>query len=147
MGGAGPSPRHPETALVAAYMTDFPTVYVERPFSKFLGRPIGSVCSRICYWYCGVLYRRFDSIFALSENGGAAKLRTLGIDEVDVVPLGVEVGEFGRDRRDPSCAPSSASTTTSRSSSISAVWMARKSPTSSPMRSACFPLASAQSSP
>ena len=93
--------RHPETALVAAYMTDFPTVYVERPFSKFLGRPIGSVCSRICYWYCGVLYRRFDSIFALSENGGAAKLRTLGIDEVDVVPLGVEVGEFGRDRRDP----------------------------------------------
>ena len=26
--------RFPETALVAAYMTDFPTVYVERPFSK-----------------------------------------------------------------------------------------------------------------
>ena len=26
--------RYPETALVAAYMTDFPTVYVERPFSK-----------------------------------------------------------------------------------------------------------------
>jgi alpha-1,6-mannosyltransferase len=93
--------RHPETALVAAYMTDFPTVYVERPFSKFLGRPIGSVCSRICYWYCGVLYRRFDAIFSLSENGGASKLRTLGIDEIDVVPLGVEVGEFGRDRRDP----------------------------------------------
>jgi alpha-1,6-mannosyltransferase len=93
--------RHPETALVAAYMTDFPTVYVERPFSKFLGRPIGNICSRICYWYCGVLYRRFDAMFALSENGGATKLRTLGIDAVDVVPLGVEVGEFGRDRRDP----------------------------------------------
>src|SRR4029079_8950242 len=62
----------PETALVAAYMTDFPTVYVERPFSKFLGRPIGNLCSRICYWYCGILYRRFDSIFALGENGGAA---------------------------------------------------------------------------
>ena len=25
--------RHPEVALVAAYMTDFPNVYVERPFS------------------------------------------------------------------------------------------------------------------
>ena len=92
--------RHPETALVAAYMTDFPTVYVERPFSKFLGRPIGSLCSRICYWYCGALYRRFDSVFALGENGGAAKLRSLGIDPVDVVPLGVEVGEFGPSRRD-----------------------------------------------
>ncbi|HKS17854.1 MAG TPA: glycosyltransferase [Bradyrhizobium sp.] len=93
--------RHPDTALIAAYMTDFPTVYVERPFSKFLGRPIGSLCSRICYWYCGQLYRRFDSLFTLSENGGASKLRALGIDPVEVVPLGVEVGEFGRDRRDP----------------------------------------------
>ena len=93
--------RFPETALVAAYMTDFPTVYVERPFSKFLGRPIGNLCSRICYCYCGALYRRFDAMFALSENGGAAKLRTLGIERVDVVPLGVEVGEFGRERRDP----------------------------------------------
>jgi alpha-1,6-mannosyltransferase len=93
--------QHPETALVAAYMTDFPTVYVERPFSKVLGRPIGSLCSRICYWYCGVLYRRFDAVFSLSEHGGAAKLRTLGIDQVDVVPLGVEVGEFGPERRDP----------------------------------------------
>src|SRR6478672_5290762 len=93
--------RFPGTALVAAYMTDFPTVYVERPFSKFLGRPIGNLCSRICYWYCGALYRRFDAMFALSENGGAAKLRTLGIERVDVVTLGVEVGEFGRDRRDP----------------------------------------------
>jgi alpha-1,6-mannosyltransferase len=93
--------RHPEAALVAAYMTDFPTVYVERPFSKFIGRPLASACARVCYAYCGALYRRFDAVFALSENGGAAKLRSLGIDRVDVVPLGVEVGEFGRSRRDP----------------------------------------------
>ena len=92
--------RHPETALVAAYMTDFPTVYVDRPLSKVLTRPVGGLLGRICYDYCGLLYRRFDSIFALSENGGAAKLRSLGIDSVDVVPLGVELGEFGPSRRD-----------------------------------------------
>lgn len=92
--------RHRETALVAAYMTDFPTVYVERPFSKFLTRPVAGVLGRICYAYCGLLYRRFDAMFALSENGGATKLRSLGIPEVDVVPLGVELGEFGPDRRD-----------------------------------------------
>ncbi|MEO6360219.1 MAG: glycosyltransferase, partial [Sphingomicrobium sp.] len=39
--------RFPDTALVAAYMTDFPTVYVERPFSKFLGRTVGSAASRL----------------------------------------------------------------------------------------------------
>jgi len=39
-------------------------------------------------------------VFALSENGGAAKLRDIGIPRVDVVPLGVEVGEFSPERRD-----------------------------------------------
>src|SRR5689334_4396572 len=92
--------RHPDTALIACYMTDFPTVYVERPFSKILGRPIGSAASRLCYSYCGALYRRFDAVFALSENGGATKLKSLGIGEVDVVPLGVEIGDFEPSRRD-----------------------------------------------
>ena len=92
--------RHPETALVAAYMTDFPTVYVERPFARVMGRTLAGVCARICYFYCGLLYRRFDSVFALSENGGATKLRSLGVDQVDIVPLGVELGDFDPSRRD-----------------------------------------------
>jgi alpha-1,6-mannosyltransferase len=92
--------RHPDTALIAAYMTDFPTVYVERPLSRFLTRPVAGVLGRICYSYCGMLYRRFDSVFSLSENGGAAKLRSLGVAPVEVVPLGVELGEFGPERRD-----------------------------------------------
>jgi alpha-1,6-mannosyltransferase len=93
--------RFPETALIAAYMTDFPTVYVERPFSRFITKPVAGLLGRTCYAYCGTLYRRFDSVFALSENGGGAKLRSLGIDPVEAVPLGVEVGEFGPDKRDP----------------------------------------------
>ena len=92
---------YPETALVAAYMTDFPTVYVERPFRKFVGRAVAGSLAKVCYAYCGALYRRFDAVYALSENGGAAKLRSLGIDPVEVLPLGVEVGEFGPSRRDP----------------------------------------------
>jgi alpha-1,6-mannosyltransferase len=92
--------RNPATALVAAYMTDFPTVYVERPLSKFLTKPVAGALGRVCYGYCGLLYRRFDALFALSANGGAAKLRSLGIDSVDVVPLGVELGEFGPSKRD-----------------------------------------------
>jgi glycosyltransferase involved in cell wall biosynthesis len=92
--------RHPDTALVAAYMTDFPTVYVERPFSKIVGRPLAGLCARLCYSYCGSLYRRFDEVFALGEHGGAAKLRSYGVDHVGVVPLGVVLGEFGLARRD-----------------------------------------------
>ena len=97
----GHAKRHPGTALVAAYCTDFPTVYVERPFRKWLGRPVGTAASKLCYAYCARLYRRFDAVYAMSENGGAAKLRTLGVPDVDVVPLGVELGQFSPGKRDP----------------------------------------------
>ncbi|MEO6225254.1 MAG: glycosyltransferase, partial [Sphingomicrobium sp.] len=94
------SKRHPCT-LVAAYMTDFPTVYVRRPFTKYVGRSIASAATRLCYWYCGKLYCKFDLTYALSEHGGAEKLRSLGLDPVEVVELGVELGEFSPDQRDP----------------------------------------------
>ena len=97
----GHAERHRETALVAAYCTDFPTVYVDRPFSKWLGQRVGGAAARISYAYCGRLYRRFDAVYAMSENGGAAKLRSLGVTEVDVVPLGVELGQFSPEKRDP----------------------------------------------
>lgn len=90
----GHARRHPDAALVAAYCTDFPTVYVDRPFTKWVGRPAGTAASRLCYAYCARLYRRFDAVYAMSENGGAAKLRSLGVPDVGVVPLGVELGQF-----------------------------------------------------
>ena len=92
--------RYPETALIAAYMTDFPTVYLERPLARSVGRPAAGPIRRLGYGYSKILYSRFDALFALSENGGAAKLRSIGIDPVHIVPLGVELGEFGPDRRD-----------------------------------------------
>ncbi len=94
--------RHPETALVGGYFTDFPNVYVERPFARFIGRGLASACGRVCYRYCGALYRRFDAVYALSENGGLAELRANGVDNVTTVPLGVELGEFRPERRDAS---------------------------------------------
>ena len=90
--------KYPDTALVAAYMTDFPTVYVERPFSKAFGGAVAQAAARLCYRYCGSLYRRFDSVFALSEHGGGAKLRNLGITP-EIIPLGVELGEFSPRKR------------------------------------------------
>jgi alpha-1,6-mannosyltransferase len=93
--------RFPATALTAIYMTDFPTVYLERPLGKFIGRRLAGVLGRAGYAYCRSLYSRFDAVLALSENGGAAKLRALGVGEVDVVPLGVELDDFRREGRDP----------------------------------------------
>lgn len=92
---------HPGTALVAGYMTDFPNVYVERPFSKAFGSTVGGALGRLCYGYCGKLYRQFDCVYALSEAGGGRLLRSLGVEDVQILPLGVELADFGPDRRDP----------------------------------------------
>ncbi len=93
--------RHPETVLVGGYFTDFPNVYVERPFARFIGRGLASAAGRLCYRYCGSLYRRFDALYVLSENGGLEELRRRGIDNPRTVPLGVELDEFRPERRDP----------------------------------------------
>ncbi|MEO5809139.1 MAG: glycosyltransferase, partial [Sphingomicrobium sp.] len=62
---------------------------------------VGDWAAQRGYDYCGRLYRRFDIVYGLSEHGGAAKLRALGVDPIDVVPLGVELAEFSPDKRDP----------------------------------------------
>lgn len=93
--------RHPETVLVGGYFTDFPNVYVERPFARFVGRGLAGAAGRLCYRYCGSLYRRFDALYVLSENGGLEELRRRGIDNPRTVPLGVELAEFHPERRDP----------------------------------------------
>jgi alpha-1,6-mannosyltransferase len=91
----------PDTALIAGYMTDFPTVYVGRPFARAVGEGLAGAASRLCYRYCGRLYRQFDAIYALSENGGGRLLRELGVEDVHILPLGVELDDFGPERRDP----------------------------------------------
>lgn len=92
--------RHPETAVVAGYFTDFPTAYVHRPLKRLVGEGIAGQLRSIAYRYCGHLYRRFDAVYALSDNGGAAKLRELGVDDVFIVPLGVELEQFSARKRD-----------------------------------------------
>lgn len=93
--------RYPETVAVAGYFTDFPTAYVHRPLKRLVGDSAAGQIRSLTYRYCGVLYRRFDAVYALSENGGASKLRELGVRDVGIMPLGVELGDFSRGRRDP----------------------------------------------
>ena len=92
---------NPATSLVACYMTDFPTVYVQRPLEPLIGKTAASMLSRAGYNYLRKLYNRFDATSALSEAGGAEKLRSIGVDRVEVMPLGVETGAFSPSRRDP----------------------------------------------
>jgi alpha-1,6-mannosyltransferase len=91
---------HPDCALVASFMTDFPTAYAQRAGDWVAGRWIGDAAARIAYLYIANLYRRFDAVVALSEHGGADKLRSIGVGKVFVAPLGVDVSEFSGSVRD-----------------------------------------------
>ena len=93
--------RHPSVAVTAIYMTDFPTAYVHRPLKPIIGDTIAKQLRSLAYRYCGFLYRRFDTVIALGEHGGAAKLRQLGVGNVEIVPLGVEIDEFSPRNHDP----------------------------------------------
>jgi len=93
--------RHPSVAVTAVYMTDFPTAYIQRPLKPIIGDPVAKQLRAMAYRYCGFLYRRFDTVMALGEHGGAAKLRWLGVEKIQVVPLGVEIDEFNLSNRDP----------------------------------------------
>ena len=92
--------RNPSVPVTAVYMTDFPTAYVHRPAKALVGSTIAGAARSLAYRYCGFLYRRFDAVWALSENGGATKLRELGVENVAIVPLGVELGDFRPSNRD-----------------------------------------------
>lgn len=96
----GHKKRRGGVALTASYMTDFPTVYLGRPLSRFIG-PAARGLARMGYAYVRRLFRNFDAIGALSEAGGAAKLRDMGVERVAVTPLGVEVEHFSPAKRDP----------------------------------------------
>jgi alpha-1,6-mannosyltransferase len=90
----------PGAALIAGYMTDFPNVYIERPLAKLLPDRVAGAAARLSYAYCARLYRQFDAVYGLSEAGGVRTLRELGLSDVFVLPLGVQMDSFGPERRD-----------------------------------------------
>ncbi|MEO0559275.1 MAG: glycosyltransferase [Bacteroidota bacterium] len=92
---------HPWVAVLGGYRTDFPRAYVRalghQAFSKVLpdrfARRLASRAERTADRYAGMLYRRMDAVYALSRPRADA-LEALGIPNVAVVPLGVDLDTF-----------------------------------------------------
>jgi len=90
--------KSPDVSLIAGYRTDFPTVYIEPVTRRILGGWAARGLQRLAYAYAGKLYSKFDGVYAL--NGGMAdRLSSLGADEVDVLPLGIDTAIFHPSKR------------------------------------------------
>ncbi|WP_428408043.1 glycosyltransferase [Hyphococcus sp.] len=90
--------RHPETALVAGYHTDFPTVYVERYLAPRAGAYVARQVRRLAYRYAASVYSRFDAFYTLTQMA-AEHFGALGIEEPKILTLGADTSLFDKARR------------------------------------------------
>ncbi|GAB5533812.1 MAG: glycosyltransferase family 1 protein [Rubricoccaceae bacterium] len=99
---------HPSTAVIGGYRTDFPRAYVGGIGGPWLDRvlpsPLAAALTRRCVGladrYVRRVYSQMDRVYALS-TGRADALKELGVPDVQVLPLGVDLNVFSPARRDP----------------------------------------------
>jgi alpha-1,6-mannosyltransferase len=84
--------------VVGFYHSHFPESYV-RTVTRFLGSAVANVCDNICYGYIRKLYNQFFATFVSSPKLESV-LKNAGVDNTQIVPLGVETEVFHPDRRD-----------------------------------------------
>ncbi len=90
--------RHPETAVVAGYHTDFPTVYVERYLRPRAGAFAARQMRRFSYRYAANLYRRFDAFYTLTQIA-AEHFAELGLPHAQILTLGADTALFNKAQR------------------------------------------------
>ncbi len=90
----------PDTALVAAYSTDFPNAHVYRVASSLFGTFLGKGFRWLSYGYAEITYREFDWVYTLSEDVSAV-LAQHNVPRTSVLPLGVDIDTFHPSKRDP----------------------------------------------
>ncbi|MEZ5892776.1 MAG: glycosyltransferase [Parvularculaceae bacterium] len=91
--------RRPETAVVAGYHTDFPTVYVEKYLRPRAGAYVARQVRRLAYRYAGALYKQCDGFYTLTQMA-AEHFTALGLRHADILTLGADTALFHRARRD-----------------------------------------------
>ncbi len=91
--------RFPETALVAGYHTDFPNAHVYRVTKNLMGKTMAEIARWLILGYAEITYREFDRVYTLDEPA-RKMLNGRGIDQIDVLDLGVDISQFDPSRRD-----------------------------------------------
>lgn len=92
--------RFPDTALVAGYRTDFPNAHVYRVMRDLAGHAPASFFRSLAYGYAALTYNRFDRVYTLNHDA-ERMLHGLGQTNTGLLGLGVDIGQFSPDHRDP----------------------------------------------
>ena len=92
--------RHPGTALVAGYHTDFPEAQVHRVAVKLFGPQLARFWRWQACCYGEITYREFDEVYALSDVS-LPTLTRMKVHDVDMLTLGVHSDIFHPAKADP----------------------------------------------
>ncbi|WP_411817639.1 glycosyltransferase [Hyphococcus sp. DH-69] len=90
--------KHPQTALVAGYHTDFPTVYVEKYLEPRAGAFVARQVKNLAYRYAANLYKRFDGFYTLTQMA-AEHFAHLGVRDAGILSLGADTKLFHKAQR------------------------------------------------
>jgi alpha-1,6-mannosyltransferase len=91
--------KFPETALVAAYHTDFPNVHVHRVLKPVAGAMVAERARQIAYRHMEKLYGEFDWLYVLNQEMHD-DFSDHGLSHNSVMSFGVDTGIFSPARRD-----------------------------------------------
>lgn len=91
--------KHPQTALVAGYHTDFPNAQIYRVVNDLMGHYPAAFLRKISYFYAWMTYHRFDRVYTLNESSKQL-LADLNYDRAGVLGLGVDIDRFSPRHRD-----------------------------------------------
>ncbi|WP_411820733.1 glycosyltransferase [Hyphococcus formosus] len=90
--------KHQQTALVAGYHTDFPTVYVEKYLEPRAGAFVARQVKKLAYRYAANLYKRFDGFYTLTQMA-AEHFAHLGVRDAGILSLGADTKLFHKAQR------------------------------------------------
>ena len=93
--------KHPQTALVAGYRTDFPNAQIYRVMNDLTGHYPAAFFRKVGYFYAWMTYHRFDRVYTLNQEA-KRMLAGLNYDRTGVLGLGVDIDKFSPDYRDAS---------------------------------------------
>ncbi len=93
--------KFPQTALVAAYHTDFPNVHVHRVLKPVLGDSIANAGRRVAYAHMKKLYREFDWLYVLNKET-QDDFAAHGMHHNSIMSFGVDTRIFSPSARDAS---------------------------------------------
>ena len=93
--------KHPQTALVAGYRTDFPNAQIYRVMNDLTGHYPAAFFRKVGYFYAWMTYHRFDRVYTLNQEA-KRMLAGLNYDRTGVLGLGVDIDKFSPDYRDSS---------------------------------------------